>query len=305
MSRIVVVGSLNADLVVQVPRLPGPGETVGGSELTVLPGGKGANQAAAAGRLGGDVALLGLVGDDPHGRLLLDAAESAGVDTRAVTRLPGVATGTAVIAVDAAGENTIIVSPGANGHLDPAHLDAGLLGAAGVLCLCLEVPQQTVLAAARLARGSGAAVVLNLSPSAPVPAELLALTDVLLVNDHEAADLLGPDVVAAGWPAVGEALAVRGVTRAVVTLGPRGAVVLEPSAAGTHRVVEVPAVPVEAVDTTGCGDAFTGALATRLAAGASLVDAARFAAQVGAVAATRRGAQSSYPTLAEVGAAAG
>lgn len=305
MSRIVVVGSLNADLVVRVQRLPGPGETVPGSELTVLPGGKGANHAAAAGRLGGDVALLGRVGDDPHGRLLLDAAASADVDTRAVARLPGVATGTAVIAVDAAGENTIIVSPGANGRLAPDDLDAGLVGSAGVLCLCLEIPQETVLAAARIAHAGGATVVLNLSPSAPVPAELLALVDVLLVNDHEAADLLGPDVPAAGWPAVGDALAARGVARAVVTLGAHGAVVLDPSAAGSQRVVAVPAVPVEAVDTTGCGDAFTGALAVRLAAGESLVDAARFAARVGAVAATRRGAQSSYPTLAELDAAAG
>ena len=298
--KIVVVGSLNADLVVQVERMPAPGETVRGSELTVLPGGKGANQAAAAALLGGQVAILGAVGDDANGRLLLDAAARAGVDTRAVARLDGTATGTAVISVDARGENSIIISAGANGHLTPESLAEEFFTDAAVLCLCLEVSEATVLAAARYARAAGAQVLLNLSPYQEVVPELLEQVDVLLVNDHEAGDLLGRDVVDAGWDAVLSALVAVGVRRAVVTLGSRGSVVLDSTAPADERVLEVPAVEVTAVDTTGCGDAFTGALAQQLAAGATLVEAARFAARVGAFAATRAGAQASYPTLDEL-----
>lgn len=297
---IVVVGSLNADLVVQVERMPAPGETVRGSELVVLPGGKGANQAAAAALLGGRVAILGAVGDDGHGRLLLDAAARAGVDTGAVVRLDGTATGTAVISVDARGENSIIISPGANGHLTPEYLAEDFFTGAAVLCLCLEVSEATVLAAARRGRDAGAQVLLNLSPYQPVGPELLGQVDVLLVNDHEAGDLLGRDVVEAGWDAVLSALVAVGVRRAVVTLGSRGSVVLDATAASGDRVVEVAAVPVEAVDTTGCGDAFTGALAQQIAAGRTLVEAAGFAARVAAIAATRPGAQSSYPRLDEL-----
>ena len=293
---VVVVGSLNADLVVQVERMPTPGETVRGSELVVLPGGKGANQAAAAALLGGRVAILGAVGDDAHGQLLLDAAARAGVDTRSVVRLAGVATGTAVISVDAQAENSIIISPGANGHLNPEHLREDFFTGAAVLCLCLEVSEATVLTAARYARAAGAQVLLNLSPYQPVGEELLDQVDVLLVNDHEAGDLLGRDVVEAGWDAVLAALVAHGVRRAVVTLGSRGSVVLDSTASAGEQVVAVPAVAVEAVDTTGCGDAFTGALAEQIAAGRTLVEAAHFAARVAALAATRAGAQSSYPT---------
>ena len=297
---VVVVGSLNADLVVQVERMPAPGETVRGSELVVLPGGKGANQAAAAALLGGRVAILGAVGDDANGTLLLDAAARAGVDTGSVVRLDGVATGTAVISVDAQGENSIIISPGANGHLTPEYLAEDFFADAAVLCLCLEVSVDTVAAAARHARAAGAQVLLNLSPYQRVGQDLLELVDVLLVNDHEAADLLGRDVVEAGWDAVLAALVAVGVRRAVVTLGSRGSVVLDAAAAAGAQVVEVAAVAVEAVDTTGCGDAFTGALAQQIAAGRSLADAARFAARVGAFAATRPGAQASYPTLEQL-----
>lgn len=298
--KIVVVGSLNADLVVQVERMPAPGETVRGSELAVLPGGKGANQAAAAALLGGQVAILGAVGDDANGRLLLDAAAQAGVDTRSVVHLDRTATGTAVISVDARGENSIIISPGANGHLTPEYLAEEFFTDAAVLCLCLEISEDTVVAAARLARAAGAQVLLNLSPYQEVGSDLLETVDVLLVNDHEAADLLGRDVVDAGWDAVLSALVEVGVQRAVVTLGSRGSVVLDATAAAGRQVVEVPAVTVEAVDTTGCGDAFTGALAQQIAAGRTLVEAARFAAGVAAIAATRAGAQASYPRLDEL-----
>lgn len=313
-SRILVVGSLNADLVVNTPRFPQPGETLTGSELSIVPGGKGANQAVAAGRLGGAVQMIGAVGADPHGDLLLASAREASVDTRWVIRREGVATGTAVITVDAAGENTIIVSPGANGTLSEADLAAAAdaFEGAAVLCLCLEVGMDTVVAAARRAAAAGATVLLNLSPYGPVPAELLGLTSVLLLNEHEAADLVGEEGAGqsatpadpaaseepedARWERIRSALARRGVTRSVITTGAAGCVVLDEELA--PAVIASPRV--EAVDTTGCGDAFMGSLALRLAAGDSLAESAAYAVTVGSYAATGFGAQASYPSPAQL-----
>lgn len=316
---VAVVGSLNADLTVRTPRLPQAGETVTGGELVVAPGGKSSNQAAVVGRLGGSVRLLGRVGADGHGDLLLDEARAAGVDVDAVGRLEGVATGTAVILVDDEAENVIVVSPGANGRLTAADVQrAGeFFEGAGVVCLCLEVGLDAVAAAAAAAHGAGATVVLNLSPYQPVSASLLELVDVLLVNEHELAQVLGGDGSvdptatdgsggsegsdglkgSDGWSAAQRSLADLGVHRAVVTLGARGAVVID---GGDASPEPIDPVPVQAVDTTGSGDAFTGALAMRLAAGEGLPDAARFAARVGAFAATRHGAQRSYPTPDEL-----
>ncbi|MGG7462955.1 ribokinase [Plantibacter sp. YIM 135347] len=306
-SRIVVVGSLNADLVVHTARFPQPGETLQGSELTIVPGGKGANQAVAAGRLGGAVTMVGAVGDDPHGRLLLDSLSDAGVDTGNIDRLDGVATGTAVITVDDAGENTIIVSPGANGTLDVngegstvLERVTTVLDGAGVLCLCLEIPMDTVLASARHGRDAGALVLFNLSPYGEVPDELLELADVLLVNEHEARDLAGTEsgegdgaaASASAWEATAASLRSRGIDRAVITTGAEGSVIID----GDAPIATVPSPRITAVDTTGCGDAFMGSLAVRLAAGDSLVEAARYASTVGSYAATGAGAQASYPT---------
>lgn len=279
MTGIVVVGSLNADLVVRTERFPQPGETLHGSDLAILPGGKSANQAVAAGRLGGTVRMIGAVGDDGNGTLLRESVASAGVDTTRVAVRQGVATGTAVITVDAAGENTIVVSGGANATLTPEDLPADAFDGAGVLGLCLEVSLDVVLAAARAGHAAGATVLTNLSPFGAVPQELLDLTDVLLVNEHEAA-----------------ALGDHGVARSIVTRGGAGCVVHD----GGAEPVEVAAVRVDPVDTTGCGDAFTGAVALRLDAGDSLVEAARFAVGVGAYAATKPGAQASYPTTSEL-----
>ncbi|ROS70209.1 ribokinase [Curtobacterium sp. PhB172] len=276
---IVIVGSLNADLVVRTERFPKPGETLHGSDLAILPGGKSANQAVAAGRLGGTVRMIGAVGDDGNGALLRDSVAAAGADTTHVAVREGVATGTAVITVDAAGENTIVISAGANGTLTPDDVPADAFDDAGVLGLCLEVSIDVVLAAARAAHAAGVTVLTNLSPFGDVPAELLELTDVLLVNEHEAASL-------------GE----HGVARSIVTRGGSGCVVHD----GDADPVSIDAVRVEPVDTTGCGDAFMGSVALRLAAGDSLVDAARFAVGVGAYAATKAGAQASYPTTAEL-----
>lgn len=299
-TRIVVVGSLNADLVVRTARFPQPGETLTGSELVIIPGGKGANQAVAAARLDGDVTMVGAVGDDANGALLLDSLSDAGVDVTRVARRNEVATGTAVITVDDAGENTIIVSPGANGTLTTERVGEAwsALDGAGVLCLCLEVPQDTVLDAAERGAAAGALVLLNLSPYGEVPDELLASTGVLLVNEHEAADLSGVDPEPSGWDAVAAALGERGITRAVITTGAAGSVVID----GDSAVTAVPSPKVDAVDTTGCGDAFMGSLALRLAAGDALVDAARFASTVGSCAATGAGAQASYPDQTQLAA---
>ncbi|GAA4693563.1 ribokinase [Streptomyces youssoufiensis] len=296
---LVVVGSANADLVIGVRRRPAAGETVLGSDLATYPGGKGGNQAVAAARLGARTALLARVGDDAHGRLLLDTQRAAGVDTRPVL-VGGAPTGVALITVDPSGDNSIVVSPGANARLTPADIEAAapLLAAARVVSLQLEIPLETVAAAVR-AVGPDTRVVLNPSPPAPLPPDVLAACDPLVVNEHEARSLLDGDPAGAGddpaaWAA---ALLGRGSRSVVITLGPAGALAADPR--GQTRV---PGVPVEAVDTTGAGDAFTGALAWRLGTGDDLATAVRYAVRVGAAAVTRPGAQQSYPTAAEVAA---
>jgi ribokinase len=301
--RIVVVGSLNADLTVRTRQLPRPGETVTGSDLSTSPGGKSSNQAAAAALLGANVALVGRVGDDAHGAFLRDCANKAGVDTTHVTRLSEAATGTAVIAVDDAGENCIIVSPGANGHLTPDDVAdaADVFSGGGVLCLCFEVPPATVRAAAERACAAGLRVVLNPSPFAEVDATLLGLTDVLVVNQHELAAMVGTPTTGlddADWSRAADTLAGRGPGHVIVTLGAAGAAVLDLAAKSV--VTTIPAPAVKAIDTTGCGDAFLGALAYRLALDDDPITASRYAVDVGAFAATRTGAQSSYPTSTEL-----
>ncbi|MFI0740198.1 ribokinase [Streptomyces sp. NPDC021100] len=297
---VLVIGSANADLTVRVDRRPGPGETVLGTDLVESAGGKGANQAAAAARLGARTALLAAVGDDAYGELLLDAQRAAGADTAHVRVLPETRTGTAMIVVGADGDNTIIVSPGANSRLAPDDVAAArpLVAAASVVSLQWEIPAETVRAAAVLAAETGTRVVLNPSPVPPeLGRDLLAAADPLVVNEHEARHLSGaPDDTddPAAWA---RALRDRGARSVVVTLGGAGALALD---ADATEPVTVPGVPVRPVDTTGAGDAFTGALAARLASGASLTDAARFAVRVGAAAVTKPGAQPSYPTADEL-----
>ncbi|WP_285318856.1 ribokinase [Pseudarthrobacter sp. lyk4-40-TYG-27] len=306
--RIVVVGSLNADLTIYCERLPQPGETVHGNGFAVNPGGKSANQAVAAGRLGGHVSLVGAVGDDANGNMLQASVAGAGVDVGHV-RTSSEPTGVAVIAVDAHGENNIIISAGANGTLSPADVAgaADVLDGAAVVSLCLEVAMPTVLAAAQAGHDAGATVLLNLSPYAHIPAELAELTDVLLVNAHEAALFLGPgasvpgaEAHAAQWDTVRERFAGRGIRQVLVTLGAHGSVVLDSEAAPGAQVTFVAPTRVDAVDTTGAGDAFTGAVAVRLAAGDALAEAAAFASVAAALATTRKGTQAAYPETADV-----
>ncbi|WP_370932800.1 ribokinase [Amycolatopsis sp. cg13] len=287
-AAVLVVGSANADLVVPVDRRPGGGETVLGGDTALSPGGKGANTAVAAGKLGADVALLGAVGDDPYGRMLRDSLSNAGVDTQFV-RTVDRPTGIAYITVTPDGENSILVSPGANSALEPGDITDEALDGTGVLVASLEVPLPTIERAVVRAREKGVRVLLNLSPAAEVSPETLAALDVLLVNEHEAAYLLGSE------DADPRKLLELGPRAAVVTLGAKGAAVIEGDKSTT---VESP--KVEAVDTTGAGDAFAGALAAALADGADLVEAAQRAVKVAAVTVTRHGAQPSYPTAAEL-----
>ncbi|WP_373427450.1 ribokinase [Arthrobacter pascens] len=310
--RIVVVGSLNADLTVYCERLPLPGETVHGSGFAVHPGGKSANQAVAASLLGGAVSLIGAVGDDTNGAMLTASAAGAGVDISRVRISQTAATGVAVIAVDSYGENTIIISPGANGTLGPAdvHASGDAFDGASVICLCLEVSLETVVAAARSGREAGATVLLNLSPYSDIPQELVGLVDILLVNAHEASLFLGGAAISeggipegkdkAGWERARVRFAELGLQCVVVTLGANGSVVLDSAADEDSKVVRVAPVEVKAVDTTGAGDAFTGALAARLAAGASLKDAAAFASAASSLAVTRKGTQAAYPDVEDV-----
>ncbi|MEU3898340.1 ribokinase [Streptomyces sp. NPDC045251] len=292
---LLVVGSANADLVIGVERRPGAGETVLGTDLAVHPGGKGANQAVAAARLGARTALLARVGDDDYGRLLLDSQRAAGVDTVGVL-VGGAPTGVALITVDPSGDNSIVVSPGANGRLAPGDVRAAasLFHASRVVSTQLEVPLETVVEVVR-SLAPGSRFVLNPSPPLPLPREVLDACDPLIVNEHEAKVVLGDARVSDRPEDWARILLAKGPRSVVVTLGAEGALV-----ASGSEVSRVPSVKVDAVDTTGAGDAFTAALAWRLGTGASLVDAAAYAARVGAAAVTKAGAQASYPTAAEV-----
>jgi ribokinase len=305
--HVVVVGSANADLVVAVDQRPSAGQTVLGGDLRVSPGGKGANMAVAAALLGADVTFVGCVGDDGYGALLRRSIRDAGVRDDLLATRSGVSTGTALILITPDGDNSIVVSPGANGTITPDDVESAreALAAAAVIVLQREIDPQISCAAARIAHEGGARVLLVLAPSGPVPAELLHWADPLVVNEQEARDLLASGVLtteppgAGGRDAGGADLALLitrgGPASAVVTLGAAGAV-----AATAAGVVSVPAPVVDAVDTTGAGDALAGALAWRLAAGDDLGAALAVAVQVSALSVTRPGAQPSYPRAGEL-----
>ncbi len=291
---VVVVGSLNLDVVVPVERHPAPGETVLGGDHVQLPGGKGANQAVALARLGRSVAMVGRVGADDPGRRLRAALEAAGVDARHVLDDPGAPSGLAMISVTDDGENTIVVSPGANGRVghDDVAGAAELLEAALVTLVQLEVPAAAVSAAAAAAGGT---VVLNPAPARALDTELLARVDVLVPNRTELA-LLARAAVPDGAAAAAELAArLQGPRAVVVTLGADGAVVSHERGAE-----HIPAPAVDAVDATGAGDAFCGALSDALAGGAELVEAARWAVRAASISVTRPGAQDGMPTRAEL-----
>jgi len=283
-------------MVVRVPHIPAPGETVLGGEFVMAPGGKGANQAVAAARLGAKVTLVARVGPDVFGERALAGFHQEGIITRYVTVDREAASGVALIFVDAAGENRIAVAPGANACLSPDDVQQAreAIEKADVLLLQLEVPTETVLAAAAVAHQAGVRVILNPAPAPPnlLPAELLARVDILTPNESEAGLLTGTQVSA---EVAARRLAGQGVGAVIVTLGARGALIVTLDA---QRLV--PGFSVNAVDTTAAGDAFNGGLAVALAEGRPLAAAVRFANACGALATTRLGAQPSLPTVDEV-----
>jgi ribokinase len=296
--RVTVVGSLNMDISVTVPSLPGPGMTVLGSAARFSPGGKGGNQAVAAARLGAEVRMVGCVGDDAFGAQLLAGLRAEHVGTDHVRVTEGTPTGLAMIAVDHAGENLITVAPGANHEVGPDDVAAAHPG--DVLVISAEVPVHAIRSA--LARQAFLRI-LNLAPVPPDAAAIIAdyadRLDWLVVNESEAAALLGrPPGTPAGPDAATEAaaaLVTAGARHAVVTAGAHGAALAGPKGTDVIR-----AFPVDAVDTVGAGDTFVGALAVALAAGVRALDAVRAAAAAGAAAVTRRGAQTAMPRPADI-----
>jgi ribokinase len=290
--RTVVVGSINADLSVRVAALPRAGETVVATSLTRSTGGKGANAAVAAARLGADVLMFGAVGDDEEGRAAKATMTATGIDCAGVTVHPA-ATGLALITVNSDGENFVQVVAGANEQLRASHLSERLPHEPSVLLMSLELPDEPLLAAAAAQQACGGTVILNLSPTRPFDPQLIASSSILLVNEPELRAIYG------AWPGSdAEWLTARADLRAqtlVVTLGADGAI-----AVGAPGIVHAPGIPVNVVDTTGCGDAFAGALAARLANGGSTADAVMLGTQVGAYAAAIAGTQASYPTQADL-----
>jgi len=297
---IAVFGSINVDLVCRVENSPRPGETVRGSDYRLIPGGKGANQALAARRAGANVRLIGMIGDDDIGKVALNELEPGGVDLSFVGRRRGT-TGVAIITVDAGGENTIVISPGANAHASAAQIGRDGFSSGDTLLLQMEVPHVENLAVAALAAAAGARVVLSVAPFAPLSIEELGPAAIVVVNEHEAADFarfLG--LVPADAETTVAALADVLDRTVIATLGPDGAV-----AAGREGIVRVPALKVTPVDTTGAGDTFCGVLAAYLDEGRDLAFAMARAAIAGSLACTRAGAQPSFPLRAEIEAAAG
>jgi ribokinase len=291
---VFVLGSINQDFVLKVERRPNPGETVTNAELSTGSGGKGANQAAAAARLGASVTFLGRVGDDEFGAPLVQALGEKGIDTSLVKQVSGESTGAAFITVTPDGENAITVAPGANRSLTPEDADAAseAIGDSRVLVAQMEIPVETVVRAVEIAVQRGIRALVNLAPTFEVPRELLEKLDPLVVNEHEAAFLLGGEVEGVdGALSAASKLLSLGPQSAVVTIGEAGAV-----CASGESSRHLPTPKVDVVDTTGAGDAFVGALAARLARDAPLEDAVAYAVRAGAAAVTKVGAQGALPT---------
>mgnify|MGYP001822556186 CR=1 FL=1 len=292
-ARIVVVGSINSDLVVRAPRIPSPGETVTGGTFFQADGGKGANQAVAAARLGAHVSLVARVGVDELGDHAVAGLREEGIDVSFVRRDPAEATGVALIVVDANGENAIAVAPGANARLTVEDVESArqAIHDADIVLVQLETPLEAVERAATLASEAGVRVILNPAPARPLPDALLRLVDVLTPNESEVAALGGEEDVRSA----GSAIRQRGVETVVVTLGARGAMIME-----AHGASSIPAFEIDATDTTAAGDAFNGALAVGLATGGTIDAAVRLGCAAGALAATGAGARPSLPSREEV-----
>lgn len=289
MARVLVIGSINMDLVVSAARFPGPGETVLGQSFSTFPGGKGANQAVAARRLGAEVTMIGCVGDDAFGTQLSTQLADEGIDTRFIRRVPGVSTGVATITLSAS-ENSIVVVPGANHALTLAHLQAAesAFADADVVLCQLEIPLPIVEAAAGMAAALGKPFLLNPAPAVVLPDALLSRVTLLTPNEHELALVYADD--AGDWQATLRARP----QRILMTHGAEGAWFADAAGQLRHQ----PAFPVVAVDTTGAGDTFNGAIAAFW--GLPMAEIARLACAAGALSVTRSGAQSGMPTRAQL-----
>jgi ribokinase len=306
MPEILVVGSLNADLVVRTPRFPQPGETISGEDLQVIPGGKGANQAVAAARHGAQVSMLGRVGNDGFGDFLLDNLKENDVDFTHVKR-DQAATGTATIIVDANGQNSIVLSAGANGKVSPLDVVDASFADHKLLLLQLEIPTPTVLYAAQRAKENRVSVILNPAPAQELPDELISLVDYLIPNQSELSLLTGVDVKdAPSGERAARSLLERGVRHVIVTLGSEGALIVD-----REKSIQVDTYRVDVVDTTAAGDAFIGGFAYKLLESAPLLanvqqragvlqSAVRYGCASGAWSTTKFGAQPSLPTREEV-----
>ncbi|MBZ2197666.1 ribokinase [Occultella gossypii] len=295
---ITVIGSANLDYIVRVPTAPGPGETVLAGAMRKSPGGKGANQAVAAARLGGRVRFVGCVGDDDDGALLLRELRAEGVDSAEVEVITGEHTGLAIVAVEDSGENSIVVVPGANFALTATRVTRVVRRRAGggLVVLQAEVQPRIIAAAAAAAHESGSRFVLNLAPFVELDADVLATCDPLVVNESEAAAITGRPVTSVGSAHEAARQLLERARSVVITLGARGAVWADAEGAG---LVPAPAVG-RVVDTTGAGDAFVGALTVRLAQGADLRSAVELGVRAGTYAVARDGAQSSYAMSGEL-----
>lgn len=296
--KIVVVGSSNTDMILNVPRIPVPGETVLGGDFSMAAGGKGANQAVAAARAGGDVALVGRVGDDLFGRKAVEGFQAAGIDTTFVMKDKGAPSGIALILVDGAGENSIAVASGANSRLSPADIEnaGGLFQAAAIALVQLETPVETVEAVLDISGKNNVPVILNPAPAQALDDSLLRRVSIITPNETEAEILSGikiRDEASAKKAAI--ALNNKGIETIIITMGAKGALVFSQGAANM-----VAAFQVEAIDTTAAGDTFNGVLATALAEGWKLLDAVRFANAAAALSVTKKGAQPSAPERASI-----
>lgn len=298
MTDLVVIGSLNMDLVIQTPRFPGPGETIQGGDLATYPGGKGANQTVAASKQGLKSAMIGMVGKDQFGPRLLETLKGQGVETGGISQHPSAATGTALILVNQEGENVIVLSPGANAELGPENIDQhlSLLEEAKYLLMQFEIPLETVMHAAQTAHEMGLTVILNPAPGRDIPRDLLDVVDILVPNESELSIISNqpvrnlPEAKSAARSLIGGPLST-----VIVTLGGQGAYLVTGQ---DERHTKAPQVDV--VDTTAAGDSFIGGFLAALGRGESLPEAVKYANCAGALATTKPGAQPSLPTLEEV-----
>lgn len=299
MKKILILGSMNMDFVFQVHHMPAVGETVLTGDLTFIPGGKGANQAYAAGKLRGDVAMLGAVGDDEHGRRLCENLASVGVDVSRIRRVQGVSTGVAFIGVNAEGNNSIIVVQGANRCVDRAYVEENhdLLEACDIVVMQLEIPLETVLYAAKEAKRLGKTVILDPAPALRLPEELYQNVDIVKPNELELCELLGDPEADRNLEESCKRLLKLGAKNVIVTLGGEGSCLCGEDGLYKRFFADK---TVKVVDTTAAGDSFTAAIALALAEERSLEEAVGFAARVSNLVVTRKGAQTSIPSREEV-----